>query len=114
MLASADISPVVAADARAERTDARPSSAVVARRADVWILLIQQYGFWTASRGEEDFWGNHGWRFSSLWCKEVIADVAALLSLNLVVGTWRRSRKWMSGGVGHWWILDGLAAMGGQ
>jgi len=45
MLASADISPVVAADARAERTDARPSSAVVARRADVWILLIQQYGF---------------------------------------------------------------------
>ena len=26
--------------------------------------------------------------FSSPWCKEVIADVAAFLSLNLVDGTW--------------------------
>jgi hypothetical protein len=43
--ASADVSRWWAADARAECTDARPSSAVVARRADVWILLIQQYGF---------------------------------------------------------------------
>jgi hypothetical protein len=32
MLASADVSPVVAADARAERTGARPSRAVVVRR----------------------------------------------------------------------------------
>jgi hypothetical protein len=31
-LSSADVSPVVAADARAERTGARPSRAVVARR----------------------------------------------------------------------------------
>jgi hypothetical protein len=32
MLASADVSPVVVADARAERTGARPNRAVVARR----------------------------------------------------------------------------------
>ena len=40
MLASADVSPVVGGNARAERTGARPSSAVVVKRADVWILLI--------------------------------------------------------------------------
>jgi hypothetical protein len=32
MLASADVSPVAAADARVERAGARPSSAVVVRR----------------------------------------------------------------------------------
>jgi hypothetical protein len=24
-----------------------------------WILILQEYGFWTASRGEADLFGNH-------------------------------------------------------
>ena len=57
---STDASPVVGGRYTAQSTQVQ-GQAVPPRQdgAEVCILLSQQYGFWTASIGVEDFFGNH-------------------------------------------------------
>jgi hypothetical protein len=55
LLASADVSPVMAADARVERTGARPSSAVVERRCRRLDLTLTIVRFLTGINREKGF-----------------------------------------------------------
>jgi hypothetical protein len=55
MLASAAISPVVAADARAEHANARPSRAVVARRLRRMDLTFKVVRFLNGIKRERGF-----------------------------------------------------------
>jgi hypothetical protein len=81
---------VVGGNARAERTNARPSRAVVARRLRRLDPMSKVVRFLNGikTEGKRISLVTMAGAFSSLWCKEVIADVTAFLSLNLVDGTW--------------------------